>query len=255
MPRPRPCAVASKLDKTAVLLTDRQLKKFIPETRPFSPANLFAMLSLYPSVYVKPDKGGGGARVVAVSKQGKQFVAHYRTRKTVFQAQEQLVSFLQKLARGDLLLLQRGIEVLRADGMPFDIRVCVQKPANDWLVTGLIAKVAAPGRIVTNRCSGGKAMPLDVALHSAGLSVDAGAAVWRTLAALAERVAQVLETKYPALRELGLDIGLDGNVHPWIFEVNTQPRYKNFKQLPDPEIYRQIDRYHRQIVSPGSSLK
>lgn len=253
MPNPRPYVVASKMDKTVALLTDWQIRKFIPETRTYSPPNLAIMLSLYPEVYVKPDEGGGGARVVSIRKRNGQFVVHYRARKTVFQTQEQVISFLQRLAGGDLLLLQRGIAVLQIDGMPFDVRVCVQKPGHEWLVTGLIAKVAAPGRIVTNRCSGGKALALEEALHKAEASGEDEAAVRQSLAALGRRVAQVLEKKYPALRELGLDVGLDRNLHPWIFEVNTQPRYKNFLYLPDREIYRKIHEYHRTIISSRSS--
>jgi len=250
MPKSPPYAVASKMDKTVALLTDWQIRKSIPETRPFSPPNLSIMLSLYPEVYVKPDEGGGGARVVSVSKRDGQFAVHYRTRKTAFQTQEQVTGFLQRLARGGLFLLQRGIAVLQIDGMPFDVRVCVQKPGHEWLVTGLIAKVAAPGRIVTNRCSGGKPLALEDALHKAGVSGEDAAGVRQRMAVLGRRVALVLEIKYPALRELGLDVGLDRKVHPWIFEVNTQPRYKNSMQLPDKEIYRQIDEYHRKIISP-----
>jgi hypothetical protein len=213
------------MDKTVVLLADSRLIKYIPETRPFSPLSLAIMLSLYPEVYVKPDVGGGGARVVSIRKSNRQFIVHYRTRKTVFQTQEQVASFLQRLACGDMLLLQRGITVLQIDGMPFDVRVCVQKPGHEWLVTGIIAKVAAPGRIVTNRCSGGRPLALEDALQKAGVGGENVAGVRQSLAVLARRVARVLETKYPALRELGLDVGLDRKVHPWIFEVNTQPRY------------------------------
>lgn len=249
MTNPHPYVVASKLDKTVALLTDWRLRKFIPETRPFSPSNLARMLSLYPAVYVKPDEGGGGTRVASISQLDSQFVVHYRTNKTIYQTQEQVISFLQRLARGDLLLLQRGIAVLQIDGKPFDVRVCVQKPAHEWLITGLIAKVAASGKIVTNRCSGGKPLALEKALHKAGVSGENEADVRQDLAVLARRAALVLETKYPALRELGLDVGLDRNLHPWIFEVNTQPRYKSFVQLPDPEIYRKIDEYHLTITS------
>jgi hypothetical protein len=245
----RPYAVASKMDKTVTLLTDLQIRNFIPDTRPFSPLNLARMLSLYPEVYVKPDEGGGGARVASINQQDSRFVVHYRTNKTTYQTQEQVISFLQRLARGDLLLLQRGIAVLQIDGKPFDVRVCVQKPGHEWLVTGLIAKVAAPGKIVTNRCSGGKPLALEKALHKAGISGENKTDVRQNLAVLAGRAALVLETKYPALRELGLDVGLDRNLHPWIFEVNTQPRYKSFLHLPDPEIYRKIDEYHLKITS------
>ncbi|MGO4274873.1 YheC/YheD family protein, partial [Paenibacillus sp. TAF58] len=46
--------VGSKWIKTKILLLNKDLRKFVPETRIYSQTNLLHMLNKYKMVYVKP---------------------------------------------------------------------------------------------------------------------------------------------------------------------------------------------------------
>lgn len=218
--------VRSKMEKTRVLLTDSELARCIPETVLYSPENLEKMLKKYSHVYVKPDCGRGGNRVIAIVMDDAPLCRiHYETKiqggKTVAAA----ASFIAGVAAGDRFIIQQGIQLLCIKNVPFDLRVNVQKPYNRWEVTAMIAKKRPPGKAVTNFCQGGILVEIDQALLQAGINSDRTKKIISQLKTLGERTASVLNRRYRGLRELGLDVGLDRKARPWILEVNTKPQY------------------------------
>ncbi|MDB5052987.1 MAG: hypothetical protein JWM44_1037 [Bacilli bacterium] len=63
------------------------------------------------------------------------------------------------------------------------------------------------------------------------------------LGGLGNKIAQHLGNTYPGFKEVGVDIGLDQNLKPWIIEVNSRPDPYIFNQLKDKRMYRKIYRY------------
>ncbi|NLP37074.1 MAG: YheC/YheD family protein [Firmicutes bacterium] len=234
--------VRSKIAKTKVLLTEPWLARFVPETKLFSSENLKAMLAKFNEVYVKPDRGRRGERVIAISvlPDGSYQIKHENAENTVEKIAN-AVNFVKKIAGNDQFIVQRGITMLCVDESPFDLRVNVQKPYAKWIVSSMIAKKQAPGKIVTNYSQGGILLEFEEALKLAGLEKSQVSKIKKLLTNIGERTARVLNEKYPGLRELGLDIALDKMSHkPWILEVNTKPQYP--KGLSD-----KFDRYRRII--------
>lgn len=59
--------------------------------------------------------------------------------------------------QNETYIVQQGINMITFNKRPFDIRVMVQqKPAGGWETTGILARVAARNKIVTNYHNGGK---------------------------------------------------------------------------------------------------
>jgi len=233
--------VRSKTAKTGVLLKDPGLDRYIPETELYSRENLARMLNKYKYVYVKPDCGRGGNKVISINlDDGGSCSIHYDTRilkgKTVAEA----AALVERISAGAPFIIQQGIKLLTINNVPFDLRVNVQKPFNRWEVTAMIARLRAPGKAVTNFCQGGRLVELKQAFTLAGLKPQACDRLKALLTFIGEKTAAALCRKYPHLRELGLDIGLDRQARPWIFEVNTRPQY--VRGLDE-----KFDRYHRLI--------
>lgn len=65
--------------------------------------------------------------------------------------------------------------------------------------------------------------------------------------------------KFPGLKEIGLDVGLDQQIYPWILEVNTRPAVKVLTFLPNKSLYHKIFRYAvgygRYSYSTGKSVR
>lgn len=238
--------VRSKMEKTRVLLTDAKLARYVPRTELFNAENLQAMLKEFNFVYVKPDCGRGGKRIVLVMLQeGGGYQVYYEITVTKVDNITAVVKFVEKLAAGDQFIIQQGINMVRIGRAPFDLRVNVQKPYSKWEVTAMIAKMMTQGKVVTNYCQGSTLVDFEQALQQAGLCSAKTSQVKELLIYLGERTASVLNEKYDGLRELGLDIALDSRAEPWILEVNTKPLYPK-------GLSKKFDRYRR--IIKGKSL-
>ncbi len=233
--------VRSKMEKTRVMLTDTTLAQYVPKTEPFNAEKLYAMLQEFKQVYVKPDCGRGGKRVILiVLEDDGTYQINYKTSAEKVHEIEKAANFIDKVAAGDPFIIQQGISLLRIDKAPFDLRVNVQKPYTKWEVTAMIAKIMAQGKIVTNYCQGSTLLEFKQALLQAGLNMDEVKQLKGLLTYLGEQTASVLNDKYRGLRELGLDIALDCSTKLWILEVNTKPKYPR-------GLSKKFDRYRRII--------
>ncbi len=236
-------AVSSKMAKTALLLRSAELKKHIPATRRLSRATLASMLGRCGMVYVKPDTGSMGIGVMRVEKSAKG--CRYQSGESIFafKSLSALFPSLRRQAGTRRYLVQKGIRMLKHDGRPFDFRIMIQRnPAGRWECTGTAARVASPGKIVSNGSQGGTIYTPEALLHPAA-GKSGTIRLLRRMNRLALLTAAEFGRAYPAMNELGLDIAVDRNLKPWILEVNTRPDPCPFTKLDDQTAIRRIVRY------------
>lgn len=65
----------------------------------------------------------------------------------------------------------------------------------------------------------------------------------RSLKKLGRVTAEEMFKTYKGIKEIGLDVALDKDLHPWILEVNTNPDPYIFNRLKDKKMYRKVYRY------------
>lgn len=241
--------LTSKWIKTKVLMQCRAISPLIPETVKFSRANLKNMLLKYGMVYVKPERGTYGNGVMKVEQSrdvhGTEYKYQSGTKIRTFGAFDSFYVSLKKMTRGRSYLIQRGIVLLKHGKHRFDIRVMVQlSPRGKWETTGLIGRVAEKGKIVTNYHSGGKLTAMEKLL-SPYLNASQQAEMLKKLRRLGEETGRFYHKKYPGFRQIGVDVGLDSHMTPWIIEVNTSPDPYIFKHLSDKSMYRKVMAYRR----------
>ncbi|WP_231638608.1 YheC/YheD family protein [Paenibacillus sp. JCM 10914] len=174
----------------------------------------------------------------------------------MFSSVESLHNTLQPLFKGQAYLIQKGIHLLRHQGRPFDLRVLTQKsPAGQWVSTGIIGRVAAKNKIITNHHSGGvvhhyKPLMLE---HMTDTEAEN---IRRELYVLGVNVAAQLQKSYPHLKEIGLDVAIDNRWNIWILEVNTKPALFPFKKFfKDPSVYQKVKKYANAYGRKLSSKK
>ncbi|WP_253944962.1 YheC/YheD family protein [Paenibacillus sp. NEAU-GSW1] len=238
--------VTSKWAKTNALLKSQHLLEYIPETQNYSRETLFIMLENYKMVYVKPNNGTYGKGVIRVEKLAEPeigFKYQHGTLIRSFLTFDQLFRSLNVYTSKRRYLVQRGIHLLMHQERRFDIRVMVQKNlSRAWEVTGIIGRLSHPAKIVTNYHSGGTPMSFERLMSSHMAPIEQQQYTAR-LHALGLLIVRSLQATYPRIKEIGIDIAIDTDFHPWILEVNTCPDPFIFRKLPNKAVFRKIYRY------------
>jgi glutathione synthase/RimK-type ligase-like ATP-grasp enzyme len=234
----------SKWIKTNIILKSPTLNKYVPLTVPWNKTNLAEMLHAFGMVYLKPNVGTFGKGVIrALAHPNQQFSFQHDIKTYTFNNFGSFADSLEKFTERKPYLIQQGIPMLRYAQRMFDVRVMVQKnPYMRWEATGIIGRLGNPRKIVTNYHSGGTPMDFEwlMSPHLKALEI---VQYKQLLSVLGIEVARQLEQYYPYMKEIGLDVAIDGHMKPWILEVNTRPDPYIFKRLSDPSVYRKIYRY------------
>ncbi|WP_188594034.1 YheC/YheD family protein [Paenibacillus silvae] len=165
------------------------------------------------------------------------------TEEHVFHSLDELEQALNKRIQQRDYIIQQGIPLMKHEGLPFDLRVLTQKNLqHNWETTGILGRIAAPGKIITNIHGGGRLATFEE-LVLPQLKKDRFQKLQHELYRLGIHTAVQLQSTFPRLKEIGIDIALDDQGRPWILEVNTLPGIYAFGLLPDKEAYRKIKRY------------
>lgn len=236
--------ISDKWAKTNVMLRESRLRAYIPVTRKFSKGALESMLQKYQMVYVKPTHGSNGRGVMRVERGGGgEYDYQLAGKRNSFGSFEALYRAVKKDTLGKSYLVQQGIHALQYEGRRYDLRVVVQKsPNGGWEVTGTVARVAHPNRIVSNGSQGGTILPAGQVM-SFSMGPMQRARLLKRIGELGIDTMRSLHRRYPKLKEIGLDIAIDRNLHPWILEVNTKPDHCMFAILYDQTMIRRIIDY------------
>ncbi|KKO52948.1 YheC/YheD family protein [Paenibacillus sp. DMB20] len=233
----------SKILKTKIMAASPKLTEHIPLTRRLNRQLLSRMLNQYGMVYVKPDEGAQGKGVIRVEKTKQGYRYQHGMNVPAFADFGSMYASLRRHIRHKRYLVQKGVHLLRYNGRPFDFRVMIQRnPKRQWECTGTFGRLAHPRKAVTNGSQGGSIYEPSVLLapHAATGEVST---VRRGMNKLAHWTAARLSRTFPQLNELGLDIGLDRRLKPWILEVNFYPDPCPFTLLPNPRAIRTIVAY------------
>lgn len=237
----------SKWTKTQWLLGDHHIAPYVPRTERFNKENLERMMELYRTVYMKPFNGYGGRGIIRIKRLDDRYEVQRDRKVYSHSTLESLYAQLQSLTGKKNYLLQKGIDLKRAGGRPFDLRVMVQKDQKGrWSTTGVFAKIGLPGKVVNNYQQGGRIAFLSETLARAGYTPSMIKKVKLELEELGERVGRCFDRHKKGFRELGLDVAIDRSDRLWILEVNTKPAFYPLKKMKDKSMYNRMLRYAKQ---------
>ncbi|MFF2092180.1 YheC/YheD family protein [Paenibacillus sp. NPDC058174] len=222
-----------------ILRSRSSLARRLPKTQLLNKNTLAKMLGRYHSVVLKPRDGSYGRNIVFIKRKGANtYRVQNENNAVTMRGTDKVLKWLRKKSKGHRYIVQRRLQLAQIRHKPFDMRIMTQRKkgaSSAWNVTGSYAKVAARGYLVTNVT--GRPIPLLKALKLAKIGN-------RSLLVKAERVALLaakqLGERYPKLRQVGFDIGIDRKRRVWIIEGNYRPDLRPFRRLKDSSIHRRI---------------
>ena len=236
-----------KLAKYRLLAKSRSLRSALPRTKSMCKEHFYTMLRRYGNVIVKPSSGSGGVGVIRVRRSsGSGYEVRYGKavkRCGDLQGAYRLVRS-KTASRGHIV--QRTVELAKVAGMPFDIRVMVQRKAGrSWTVTGKLAKIAGPGYIITNVArSKGRVASLSEAIRRSNIRCRSAEALQARIDSIGLCAARRMQRHYRT-RTLGLDVAVTPSGKVWIIEANLHPSRSLFRKLADKSMYRRIMAWHK----------
>lgn len=236
----------NKLFLHQYLYENEGIRPHLPETYSFNEENLLRMQN-EPALFIKPAVGSIGRGIFLLEKMDDKRHRYLSFRKkTGILRSKHLYTGLRKITRSRPYLIQKAVPLAKYKGHPFDLRVTVQKIEKDrWTVTGMVAKVAPAGSVLTNLGRGGHAVSFDKAIDHAFSEKNEKERkkIRENVERLALSICEHLELKWTTLADIGLDIGLDSNGKAWFIEANVRDQRYSFLSAGEHELFHRTYRY------------
>lgn len=219
-----------------LLEQNQELQTVLPVTSA-GMSGLKEMMDSYPDLILKPCRGSVGngvMRLTRISGAGRWKWSYSPTGSRVWYSVPVNQGAMPRALRARLssvpYLVQERIPLAEISGRPFDLRITVQRGwGGDWQVTGMFAKLAAPGGFVSNIARGGEALSSSFALEKA-FPGEAAARIRMSVLSLSLAIARELEQSLPGLADIGLDIGVTGSGRLYFIECNGRDQRYGFKK-------------------------
>jgi len=228
--------VVSKLRIHRILSTNEQLLSYLPETDRIGYHSLEHLLGRYDCLYLKPTTASVGNGIIRIRRVQSDNIADINVlgkTKSLKVSTQQIIKLVKK--RKYKYLVQQGISLMTYQEHPVDFRVSIQKDGNGcWSYVGMVGRIAQKGAVVTNLHCGGTSFKAANLFDSWGWD---GREIERRVADLGIRIAQTLDDSLPFIADLGLDIALDEQQHPWLLEVNFRDLRITFRNAGEKEIW------------------
>ncbi len=229
-----------------------EMLKYLPGTEVYRfNTDIDDALEKFKDIYFKPNLLYKGKGVFRLKKEpGGSYVVKYRNEET----NKNEVVYLPNRTHLDELMhnyleigwgyiIQETIQLALYKGYPFDFRLLFQKDWQGlWQPSGIVARIAAPGSIITSPRSGGAVEDFSTVLKEVfneGPLQSSG--LYKKIIKIGRKMVECMENEFGDCVELGLDMGLDANGNIWLIEINGKPLKVSLKRLNDTAVYRRCN--------------
>lgn len=223
----------------------KALSIHLPSFYDFTPQNLRRCLEQNGSLYLKPDRLYKGEGVLRITQHDEKYTIEYRDPEDnhvfSFGSFDSMLDYLFTLLKEDQsYIIQNEIKLAKFLGNRFDIRVMLQKtPDSEWEVTGINARLAPVGSVITSPRSGGKVLRIRDVLAKCFPGKEEQ--IIEQIVSFSKSIGNKMEVKFGTLCELGVDLGLDQTGNLWLIEVNGKPLKVSFVKMQDKAIDKVIN--------------
>ncbi|WP_026559220.1 YheC/YheD family protein [Bacillus sp. J37] len=219
-----------------LLEKEEHLIRYLPTTLKGTGKNLEYVLQHMENFFVKPCYSSIGKGIMNIQKEvdGHWYLYKKHTtkkswEKSLFNSVE--INRIKRLFKQHPFIIQERIPLATFQNRPFDLRVVVQKDGTGkWIISGIVAKLAPEGHVITNVARGGKIGLLQDYFTHDGISIQD---IQKNINTLGVDIAKALEKNWPHIADLGLDIGITESGTLYFIECNLRGQYGAFRKIKD----------------------
>lgn len=223
-----------KLQIYEILMQNMELRPHLPCTVKATEGSIQMLMKMYDELILKPNKGSIGRGIAKLNRtnSGWKLVYPIDGSGRSWQSKpfrQQLPLLLKQRIRSRTYVIQQCLPLATYHQRPFDLRVSVQKNhLGSWQITGIVGKVAAPHKFITNVAQGGTVHTLPQLM--AALPHLDSSLVQANIEQFSLRAARQLSTALPHLADIGLDIGITHHGFPVFIECNNRDLRYSFQK-------------------------
>lgn len=230
------------------------LAHHLPASLRATPGNIKCMMQRYNDLLLKPASASVGRGIMRLRLDNWGWSLFYKARRRTadlwkvlrLDKRATLPAWVRRRVMQIPYLIQERLPLAEIEGRPLDVRVTVQRGlTGDWAVTGLYAKVSAPGRFLSNLAQGGSAFPAEQLLCRI-FPPHAAARAIADFQKLALATAAYLSGRLPLLADLGMDIGITDNGEIYLIECNGRDQRYGFRKAGMSEVW--FDTYRQPMA-------
>jgi hypothetical protein len=216
-----------------------QTADLAPETVAWNgPDSLAEMTERHSAVFLKAEHGSHGSDVLRIRREQDGWQVRGRVRGMRISESpgsfRQLCVFLDLLTSAGPWVLQQGVDLPEIDGRVFDLRAIAQKDGSgSWQVPMVLVRMAQAGNVAANMSLGGEPFTPAEFQRRYGERQPLLEGLQQTATETAVKVALAVEARFGAMGEIGIDLGIDRQGRPWVFEANTKPLHPDFQEMEE----------------------
>jgi glutathione synthase/RimK-type ligase-like ATP-grasp enzyme len=191
----------------------------------------------YGTVVIKPVRNSLGVGVIKITSETGTHQAegrdmHNKIFHKYFPSRASLMIWVKNQLKVQMIV-QPYLELSTPEGIPFDIRVLVQKDGTgNWSETGKAIRAGVVNGLTSNLCGGGKAHNASSFLRKY-YDENQISVIEEKISYIVRELPPFLEGRHGRLVELGIDVGVDKDGEVWVIEVNSKPGRTSFQRIEE----------------------
>ncbi len=217
----------SKLDYWNMASLLPSIAENLPSTRKLTSFDdVEQMLESFETLYLKPSNGMRAFGLIRVTKNNGVyfFQAKLDDNPVVFFSKDEASKYINQAIKGSTYIVQQAIDLLKFENRYIDFRVIMQKDHTlKWQCTGIVTSLGKQGGVCSNYPDGAKYMSFEnffnEYLHLTKKEIFQKK---HEIIDVCKKACKVLDQSGKNYADLGVDVGLDQNLKPWVFELNNR---------------------------------
>ncbi|WP_010531638.1 YheC/YheD family protein [Lentibacillus jeotgali] len=181
-------------------------------------------LKKHETIIIKPKLGHRGEGIYMLSKNKSDYILTYENQDTKLNKRK-LKQFFKNDINHEQYIFQKHINSRTKNGEPFDCRIRLEKNGlNKWQAAAYLIRIGTGQKIVSNVAQGGSVSELTPYLKA---NYENWEAVRDSLRDIGNKFPYKMEQIFnKKITSMGIDIGIDQDGKPYLFEVNTAPGHE-----------------------------